>query len=196
MTISPIFRSSVMVLALAAATTAGSASAAEYVIDTEGAHASINFRVNHLGFSWLTGRFNDFTGQFNYDPDSPEDAQISVTIDTASIDSAHEERDEHLRSADFLHVEQHPQAEFTSTSYQPTGDNTAVMEGDFTLNGVTRTIRLDVEKIGQGQDPWGNERVGFSAVTDFQLKDYGIDYDLGPDSETVYLTLEVEGIRQ
>lgn len=196
MTVPTFFRSGLATLALAGAVTAGSASAADYIIDTEGAHASINFRVNHLGFSWLTGRFNDFTGQFNYDANNPQAAQISVTIDTASIDSAHEERDAHLRSADFLHVEAHPEAQFISTSYEPTGDNTAIMEGDFTLNGVTRPITLTVEKIGQGTDPWGAERVGFSAVTEFQMKDYGIDYDLGPDSETVYLTLEVEGIRQ
>lgn len=196
MTISTLFRSSLVTLALAGAVTTGSATAADYIIDTEGAHASINFRVNHLGFSWLTGRFNDFTGQFNYDPNNPEASQINVTIDTASIDSAHQERDEHLRSADFLHVEEHPEARFISTSYEATGGNTAIMEGDFTLNGVTRPITLTVEKIGQGTDPWGNERVGFSAVADFQLKDYGIDYELGPDSETVYLTLEVEGIRQ
>lgn len=189
-------RSSLATTVLAGVIATGSAAAADYVIDTEGAHASINFRVNHLGFSWLTGRFNDFTGRFNYDPDNPEASQIDVTIDTASIDSAHEERDAHLRSADFLNVEKHPEARFVSTSYKPTGNNTAVMEGDFTLNGETRPITLNVEKIGQGQDPWGNERVGFSAVADFQLKDYGIDYNLGPDSETVYLTLEVEGIRQ
>ena len=175
---------------------AGTAHAADYVIDTEGAHASIQFKISHLGFSWLKGRFNDFEGDFSYDADNPEASEITVTIDTASIDSNHADRDAHLRSADFLDVEQFPQARFVSTDFIPHDDGEATLEGELTLRGVTRDIAIDVEKIGEGEDPWGNYRVGFSGETEFRLEDYGIDYDLGPASEVVYLELEVEGIRQ
>lgn len=183
-------------LALAGLLTTGTAAAADYVIDTEGAHASINFRISHLGYSWLTGRFNDFSGEFSYDADNPEASAIRVTIDPASVDSNHAERDEHLRSEDFLAVADYPEARFVSTDYIPHDDGTATLEGEFTLRGVTRELSIDVEKIGEGEDPWGGYRAGFSGETSFKLADYGIDYNLGPASETVYLELEVEGIRQ
>lgn len=181
---------------LGSAAMVSTAHAADYVIDTEGAHASIQFKISHLGFSWLKGRFNDFEGGFRYDADNPEASEITVTIDTASIDSNHADRDEHLRSADFLDVEQFPQARFVSTDFIAHEDGEATLEGELTLRGVTRDIAIDVEKIGEGEDPWGNYRVGFSGETEFRLEDYGIDYELGPASEVVYLELEVEGIRQ
>ena len=89
--------------------------AAEYVIDTEGAHAFIQFRIKHLGYSWLLGRFNEFEGRFSYNEDKPEAASVEVTISTASSDSNHAERDKHLRGTDFLVVERYPQARFVST---------------------------------------------------------------------------------
>lgn len=183
-------------IALAAALTLpGIASAADYVIDTKGAHASVNFRIQHLGYSWLTGRFNDFSGNFSYDEAKPEDAKITVEIDTASVDSNHAERDKHLRSGDFLNVSKHAKATFTSTSFAPKG-NGGALTGDFTLNGVTKPVVIDVTKIGAGSDPWGGERIGFEGTTSFKLKDFGIEKNLGPASETVEITLQVEGIKQ
>ncbi len=170
--------------------------AEEYVIDTKGAHASINFKVAHLGYSWLQGRFNQFGGNFTYDADKPENSAVNVTIETGSVDSNHAERDKHLRSSDFLNVDKHPKAMFTSKTYTPTGDNTATLTGDFTLNGVTKELTLDVEHIGAGTDPWGGFRRGFMATAEFKMKDFGINYNLGPASETVYLTLHIEGIRK
>ena len=193
--ITPI-RTALTTLALFAGALGTPALAADYVIDTEGAHASIQFRISHLGYSWLKGRFNEFAGEFSYDADNPSAASVQVAIDPASIDSNHAERDAHLRSADFLDVETYPEAGFVSTDYIPHGDGTATLEGELTLRGVTRPISIDVEKIGEGEDPWGGYRVGFSGETQFQLKDFGIDYNLGPAAETVYLELEVEGIRQ
>ena len=90
-----------LTLALAAALSISTAQAADYVIDSKGAHASINFKIQHLGYSWLTGRFNDFKGTFSYDENTPSQATISVTIDTDSIDSNHAERDKHLKRAEF-----------------------------------------------------------------------------------------------
>lgn len=170
--------------------------AAEYVIDTEGAHAFIQFKISHLGYSWLYGRFNDFSGEFSYDSHNLAAAKINVTINTASIDSNHTERDQHLRSADFLNVEQFPQSSFVSSKVVPISDDQFELHGKFTLHGVTKDIVIAAEKIGEGQDPWGGYRAGFAGTTAIALKDFGINYDLGPAAATVYLELSVEGIRK
>jgi polyisoprenoid-binding protein YceI len=170
--------------------------AEEYVIDTKGAHAFIQFRIKHLGYSWLYGRFNGFGGQFSYDEKNPSAAKIKVDIDPASVDSNHAERDKHLRGEEFLHVEKYPQAGFVSTSYNEKADGTAELKGDLTLRGVTKPVTIQVEKIGNGPDPWGGYRRGFYGTTEFALADFGIPFDLGPASRTVELELSVEGIRQ
>ena len=178
----------------AAALASTAANAADYVIDTKGAHASINFKVKHLGYSWLTGRFNDFSGKFQWDADKPEASVIEVSINTTSVDSNHAERDKHLRSKDFLTVDQYPTATFKSTAYKPTGKGTGELTGDFTLHGVTKSITFPVTQIGEGKDPWGGYRAGFSGTTSINLGDYGMDGYLG--NLPVELELNVEGLRQ
>lgn len=170
--------------------------AADYVIDDKGAHASINFKVSHLGFSWLQGRFNTFDGQFSFDEANPAASQVSVNISTKSVDSNHAERDKHLRSDDFLDVSKYPTAKFESTAFNMNDDGSAVMTGNFTLHGVTKPIEIAVTKLGEGDDPWGGYRTGFTGTTEFKMKDFGITKNLGPASETVYLELHVEGVRQ
>lgn len=167
-----------------------------YLIDTEGAHAFIQFRIKHLGYSWLYGRFNEFGGTFTYDPDDTSASQAQVEIKTASLDSNHAERDKHLRGSDFLDVTKYPTATFRSTSYKETGFNKGVLEGELTLKGITKPVKIEVERIGNGPDPWGGYRRGFEGRTEFALKDFGIDYNLGPASRTVEMMLTVEGIRQ
>jgi polyisoprenoid-binding protein YceI len=167
-----------------------------YVIDTEGAHAFVQFRIKHLGYSWLYGRFNDFDGEFSYDPEDPSNSSIQVNIRTASLDSNHAERDKHLRGEDFLEVDKYPDARFESTAVEWTEDGTGLVTGKFTLRGVTKPVTLEVEEIGAGPDPWGGFRRGFQGETSFALKDFGIDYDLGPASTDVQIILSVEGIRQ
>jgi polyisoprenoid-binding protein YceI len=188
-----IVRNTILAIALSASSLAA---AEDYVIDTKGAHAFIQFRIQHLGYSWLYGRFNDFSGNFSYDESDPSKSSIEVTINTASIDSNHAERDKHLRDKDFLDVKTFPEARFKSTSFTDNGDGTAVLSGDFTLHGVTKPISIDVQHIGNGPDPWGGYRRGFSGTTSFALADYGINYNLGPKSKEVELTLSIEGIRQ
>lgn len=170
--------------------------AADYVVDTKGAHASIGFKIQHLGYSWLKGRFNTFSGEFSYDEAAPEKSKITIDIDPKSIDSNHAERDKHLRNADFLDVNSFPTAKFVSTSFAPKGNGEATLTGDLTLKGVTKPVEIAVTKLGEGKDPWGGYRAGFEGVTEIKLKDFGIDYNLGPASETVYLELSVEGIRK
>jgi polyisoprenoid-binding protein YceI len=170
--------------------------AQEYALYTKGAHAFIQFRIKHLGYSWLYGRFNKFSGNFSYDEKNPSAAKVKVDIDPASIDSNHAERDKHLRGEEFLHVEKFPKAGFVSTSYEEKADGTAVLKGDLTLRGVTKPVTIQVEKIGHGPDPWGGYRRGFYGTTQIALADFGIPFDLGPASRNVELELSVEGIRQ
>lgn len=172
------------------------ANAADYKIDTQGAHASIQFKVNHLGYSFVAGRFNDFGGSFNYDADKVTDSAINVTINTTSVDSNHAERDKHLRGSDFLNTGKFPEAEFVSTSVDDKGNGQIVVNGNLTLNGVTKPIAIDAEFIGEGKDPWGGYRAGFAGTTEFAMKDFGIKMDLGPASANVTLDLIVEGIKQ
>ena len=174
----------------------GAAQAADYQIDKQGQHASINFKISHLGYSWIYGRFNDFEGTFSWDADKPESSAINVTVNTESVDTNHAERDKHIRSEDFLNVAENATATFTSTGVEVTGDNSAKVSGDLTLNGVTKPVVLDANFIGEGDDPWGGYRAGFDATTTLKLADFGIDYNLGPASETVELILTVEGVRQ
>jgi polyisoprenoid-binding protein YceI len=170
--------------------------AADYVIDTKGAHASIKFRVQHLGYSWLYGRFNDFSGKFSYDEAAPEKAAIEVNIKTSSVDSNHAERDKHLRGEDFLYVDKYPEAKFVSTSYTQGKDGNGVLKGELTLRGVTKAVEIEVESIGAGNDPWGGYRRGFEGTTRFAMADFGIMKDLGPKSKDVEMILSLEGIRQ
>ncbi len=185
--------SAVLVAALLAL--ACPASAAEYVIDTDKAHASINFRIKHLGFSWLTGRFDDFSGTFTYDEAKPEASKVKVEINTDSVNSNHAERDKHLRSKEFLDTASYPKAVFESTAVKMNG-NKATIVGNLTLRGVTKEIEIAAEPVGGGADPWGGFRQGFTGTTKLPLKDFGINYDLGPASQEVELTLNVEGVRQ
>lgn len=185
-----------LLLAAVAASFLNTAVAADYALDIKGAHAFINFKVKHLGYSWLTGRFNTFDGSFSYDKAAPEASSIFVEIDTTSVDSNHARRDKHLRNKDFLHVEKYPKASFQSTKFTQSDNGDLVIDGNFTFHGVTKPLTINATKIGEGNDPWGGYRVGFSGTTSFLMADYGVEKDLGPASARVHLDLHIEGIRQ
>jgi polyisoprenoid-binding protein YceI len=172
------------------------ANAADYVIDTKGAHASINFKVQHLGYSWLTGRFDKFGGTFSYDASNIAASKIEVSIDTTSINSNHAERDKHLKGDDFLDVSAFNTAKFVSTSVTDKGDGKLAVAGTFTFHGVSKDIVIDAQTVGEGKDPWGGYRVGFSGTTTIALTDFAIKNILGPASNDVQLNLYVEGIKQ
>ena len=191
MTLKPLYG-----LMLAGALASTSAIAADYVIDTQGAHASINFRIDHLGVSYVVGRFNEFEGRFHYDADNLDATTVEVDINVASVDSNHAERDRHIRSSDYLDVSRFADARFVSTAYTDQGDGKGVLEGDLTLYGQTLPISIDVEKVGEGQDPWGGYRAGFTGTTVLNLPDFGMNFNLGPRAEQVHLDLVIEGIRQ
>lgn len=170
--------------------------AAEYKLDIKGTHAFIQFKIQHLGYSWIIGQFNKFDGKLSYDNANESASKISIVIDTASIDTNHKLRDKHLRDDKFLDVKKYPQATFISKEYKPTSPGKAILTGDFTFHGVTKSIDIEVNKMGEGKDPWGGERVGFEGTTKFKLKDYKIKKKLSPASAEVELYFTLEGIKQ
>lgn len=192
----PVMKTISVAALLAGSVFALPAMAADYVIDTKGNHASINFKIKHLGYSWLAGRFDKFSGQFSFDKASPEKSAISVEIDASSFNSNHAPRDKHVRSGDFLDVAKFPTAIFKSTSVKPGADGKAMVEGQLTLHGVTKAITINAEYIGGGKDPWGGVRQGFSGTTSFALADFGITKNLGPASKVIQLELHIEGVRK
>ncbi|MEH6651474.1 MAG: YceI family protein [Motiliproteus sp.] len=180
---------------LVAATLAASAgfssynlSAAEYTVDP--VHTFITFKVQHLGVSWLQGRFNDITGSFSYDADNSTTSNVNMTVNTTSVDSNHAERDKHLRSEDFLETDKFPTASFQSTGFDGT-----TLKGDLTLHGVTAPISIAVTKVGEGKDPWGGYRAGFVGTYNLKRADFDISYNLGPAAEVVEMEFNIEGIQ-
>lgn len=171
------------------------ANAADYKFDKEGQHAFVQFRIQHLGYSWLYGTFKDFDGSFTFDEANPAADKVNVTINTNSLDTNHAERDKHLRSADFLNTGKFPQATFTSTAVKKE-DKDYKITGDLTLNGVTKPVTLDAKLIGEGKDPWGGYRAGFEASGEIVLKEFNISKDLGPASQKAELIISVEGVRK
>jgi polyisoprenoid-binding protein YceI len=172
--------------------------AEDYDIDIKGQHAFIQFKVKHLGYSWLIGRFNTFRGSFTFDKSKPENNTVNVEIDAASIDSNHAERDKHLRSADFFDVAEFPTISFTSTAYEDKGFGKGILTGNLNLHGVTKEVSIDVKQIGTGLDPWGGYRRGFQGTTTLHLSDYKMKKALmlGPSSDKIELFLSIEGVRK
>ncbi len=192
-------RKTTLTFLLLASSLAATAQAAvqHYVIDTRGMHAFITFRIKHLGFSWLEGRFNRFSGRFDYDPQDPSNNRVKVEIDLTSLDTNHAERDKHLRSARFFDVKRFPKATFVSTGWEPLGEGRARLKGRFTLRGVTREIVIDVHQVGTGKDPWGGYRRGFEGTTTLHLSDYQMKegHILGPAAEEIRIWLSIEGVQ-
>jgi len=159
-------------------------------------HSTIEFSVRHLMISKVKGNFKTFSGTVTV-PDDPYQASLHVTIDPNSIDTGDTTRDNHLRSADFFGIEEHPVVEYTSTAVRPAGDG-YVVEGQLTLHGVSRPVALDLDLNGVGGDPWGNTRAGFTATTEINRRDFGIDISMPMETggvvvgDKVRLTVEVE----
>jgi polyisoprenoid-binding protein YceI len=166
--------------------------AASYSIDETHAHAA--FKVSHLGFSHTIGQFKEISGTLEFDEADPSASSVSVTINTASVDSANEARDEHLRKADFLNVEAFPTMTFASTGVEVTGENTGTLTGDLTLLGVTKPVTLDVTFNQAGPHPFDPSKIvaGFSATGAINRSDFGMAYASPAIGETVELTIEIE----
>lgn len=165
--------------------------AADYIIDIKGQHANINFRVSHLGFSYIIGRFNDFEGGFSHDARDPSASKASVTINARSVDTNHAERDKHLRGKDFLDASKYPTITFESTGYVAAADGDKLM-GDLTIHGVTKAVTIDVNQVGEGPDPWGGYRSGFTGSILLKASDFDLPEWIG----NLEISLDIEGVRQ
>lgn len=168
--------------------------AAAEVYEVDPAHSSAEFRIRHLGVSNVSGRFNDIAGTVNFDTEDPSKSSVEIEIQTASIDTAVEARDKHLRSADFFDVEKFPVMTFKSTGFKPAGDNMYEVTGDFTLLGVTRPLTVTVEHIGTGKDQEGNALVGFETTFTIKRSDFGMNTMVGSSliGDEVKITVAVE----
>lgn len=143
----------------------------------DSSHSLVEFSVKHLMITTVKGRFGSVAGTLSLDAERPERSSASVTIDAASIDTRTEQRDQHLRSADFLDVANHPSLGFESTrvvgSFAGPGDSFQLI-GRLTIRGITKEVTLDAVFEGTGKDPWGNERASFSATTKIDRRDFGL----------------------
>ena len=172
----------------------GSAFADDYVVDTKGAHAFVQFRVKHLGYSWLYGQFDRFDGEFTYDAKDDKKNKVTVNVDVTSLDSNHAERDKHLSEEKYLNFGKFKTAKFVSTSYKTLGEGKAEMVGNLTMLGVTKPVTFDVDVIGGGSDPWGGYRQGFHATATIDSADFG----LGAAKKVgeVELIISIEGCKK
>lgn len=166
-------------------------------------HSHVEFAVRHLMISNVKGRFTDVQGTIRVDDRNPREAEVEILIGTASVDTREEQRDAHLRSADFFDAEKFPKLTFRSRRIDgnPLNGDFRVI-GDLTIRDVTREVALDVTSEGLVKDPWGNERAGFSARSKIDRKDYGLTWNQALEaggvvvSDEVRISIEAELVRQ
>jgi polyisoprenoid-binding protein YceI len=165
-------------------------------------HSEVGFSARHFGVSKVKGRFDKFEGTFVTGED-PLASSVTATIDASSINTNQEQRDAHIRSADFFHAEEHPTLTFTSTGVKDEGGE-YLLEGDLTIRGVTKQVALKLEVGGFGPDAYGGTRAGFTASGEIHRSDFGVSFN-GPIpgvpggvivSEKIGITLEIEGVLQ
>jgi polyisoprenoid-binding protein YceI len=166
------------------------------------AHSQIQFAVRHMMISTVRGEFEKFGGTIDFDPEHPERSEISVRIETASINTRQTDRDNHLRSADFFHAEEHPVILFEGTRVEQTGPKTGRVVGDLTIRGVTREVVLDVEYAGMARSPWGATSAGFSATTSIDRKEWGLTWNQALETggvlvgDKIKVSVELEIVKQ
>lgn len=165
----------------------------------DGSHSHVGFTVKHLMVAKVRGSFNTATATITI-ADEPTTSAVEVSIDASSIDTRDEGRDGHLRSGDFLDVEQFPALTFTSTSVSPKGDRWEVT-GDLTIKDVTKSTVLTVEFEGGSVDPWGNARIGFSATGEINREEFGLTWNQALETggfvvgKNIKLEIEAEGVK-
>ena len=164
-------------------------------------HSGINFTVRHMVVSKVRGRFAKFNGTVALDESDITRSTVEATIDASSIDTGTAQRDDHLKSADFFDVERFPEIRFLSTPIEKVSGDRYRVTGELTIHGVTRSVALETEYGGRGKDPWGNERVGFTAKGAIDRKDFGLVWNQALEtggvlvSDRVDLELEVQVVR-
>ncbi|HEY7095299.1 MAG TPA: YceI family protein, partial [Terriglobales bacterium] len=171
-----------------------------YKIDP--AHSSAHFAVRHMMITNVRGGFSGVQGTITYDPDNPGASSIDAIIDASKINTLDQQRDTHLKSPDFLHVEQHPTIIFKSKKVARVGEGEWKVTGDLTIHGVTREVALNVEgPTPEGKDPFGNIRVGASAITKIKRSDFGLTWNAALEAggvlvgDELKIELEISAIR-
>lgn len=171
----------------------------KWIIDNS--HSEILFKVKHLMITNVKGEFRKFTAEIDSLNDDFSDARVHVSIDASSIFTNNEDRDAHLRSADFFDAENHKEITFDSTSLVRKGDDYK-LRGILTMKGISKEIELDVEYGGASTDPWGNNKVGFSVNGKFNRKDWGLNWNAALEaggvmvSDEVKISAEVQFVKQ
>ena len=170
-----------------------------YVLDST--HTRIGFVARHAMVTKVRGQFNEFEGSGVVDADDFTKSSVTVTIQAASIDTRNEQRDGHLRSNDFLAMDEYPQITFVSTGIQQTGPTSVELTGDLTIKGVTNPVTIPFEYEGAATDPFGNLRVGFEGSVVINRKDYGVSWNVALEtggvlvSDKITLEFEVSAIK-
>ena len=170
-----------------------------YTIDP--AHTRIGFVARHAMVTKVRGSFDEFAGTAVLDGASPASSRVEVTIEAASIDTRNAQRDEHLRSNDFLAMQEYPKITFASTGVRQAGETTFEVTGDLTIKGVTNEITIPFEFEGAAKDPFGNQRVGFEGSVTINRKDYGVTWNAALEgggvlvSDKVVLEFEISAIK-
>jgi polyisoprenoid-binding protein YceI len=165
-------------------------------------HTQIEFSVRHMMISKVRGQFTSFEGALELNADNPAASSATGSVDVASIDTREEQRDAHLRSADFFDVENYPKLTFASTRVEPGGSGKYKVAGNLTIKDVTREVVFDVTDEGRGQDPWGNQRWGLSASTKINRKDFGLTWNVALETggwlvgDEITITAEVQLVKQ
>lgn len=165
-------------------------------------HSDVQFSVRHMVIAKVRGRFGAWSGKLELDSDNLESGKVEVKIDAASIDTGVSDRDHHLKSADFFDVEKFPELHFASTRVESAGKESYRVYGKLTIRDVTREVVLDVEHLGKAKDPWGNQRLAFSASTSIDRGDFGLKWNQALEaggvlvSERVDIQLEAQAVQQ
>jgi polyisoprenoid-binding protein YceI len=171
----------------------------DYKLDL--AHTRIGFSARHAMVSKVRGAFNEFDGSVYLDTENPANSHLEITIKAESIDTRNADRDNHLRSNDFLAMNEYPEITFRSTAVQQLDDNHYRVAGDLEIRGITRPVSVDFEFNGAATDPWGNLRVGFEGGTTINRKDWGVSWNAALEaggvmvSDKVNLEFEVEAVK-
>lgn len=168
----------------------------------DASHSHIQFSARHMMISKVRGEFETFSGDVHLNEDHPAASSVDIQIDAASINTRDAQRDEHLKSPDFLDVAQYPQITFKSTKVEVVNDEHAKLHGDLTIRGVTKPVTLNVEYNGQSQSPWGTTNYGFSAHTKINRKDWGLGWNVALETggvlvgEEITIDIELEVVKQ
>jgi len=181
------------------ATAAPSTLTGNYTIDP--VHSRIGFSVRHMMVSKVRGQFTEYTGTGYFDGEDPAKSHAELTIKAASIDTGNPDRDAHLRSNDFLAMEEHPEISFKTTEVKKVSDNVFKVTGDLAIRGVAKPVTIDFEYLGSTTDPWGKTRLGFEGTTTINRRDWGVNWNAALEaggvvvSDNVTLEIEVEAVK-